>query len=303
MSASSLPPPSGPVTAPPERKRVAPPRSLRQAWELLRDSARYRGPLGESLATLPEAAPRSKAGTLPTVVALHGFGGVPFEVDLVGEAASELGLAYEAPLLPGHGLTPSDLAPLRVPDIVSGLRPFFDEVRARGPVILAGLSLGTQLATELALTAPGDVRGLALLANAFWLNRPFPGLFLDWAGALRAPDFGFPKFGADLGDAEAQLSHVSYGIQPTQMALSIQKNGARLAEELHRVHCPTLLLHGALDRVCPVENSWKVAGRLGTRDSRIVVFPRSRHILTRDVERDRVKEELKVFLARFVERP
>jgi esterase/lipase len=67
---------------------------------------------------------------------------------------------------------------------------------------------------------------------------------------------------------------------------------------LSKVHCPTLILHGARDRVCPVENAWRVANLLGTSDVRVVILPRSQHIITRDVERDQVARELRDFYTR-----
>jgi esterase/lipase len=65
------------------------------------------------------------------------------------------------------------------------------------------------------------------------------------------------------------------------------------------VKAPTLLLHGALDAVTPVSNAWRVAVRLGTVDKRVVILPRSRHIVTRDVERDVVRREIAQFLGRW----
>src|SRR5690606_9993909 len=108
-------------------------------------------------------------------------------------------------------------------------------------------------------------------------------------GALGVRDFYVSKDGPDLGDREAWASHVTYDAQPAHAAISLERAGRRLREELYRIHRPTLVLHGARDRVCPVENAWKVAERLGTRDVRVVVYPRSHHILPRDVEREAVR--------------
>jgi esterase/lipase len=117
---------------------------------------------------------------------------------------------------------------------------------------------------------------------------------------LGLPDFGIPKFGSDIGDDEARSSHVSYGIQPIRAAISLRAAGVRLREQLYKVHCPTLVLHGARDRVCPVQNAWKVADRLGTSDVRVVILPKSHHIITRDLEHEAVARELREFLLRLV---
>jgi esterase/lipase len=51
--------------------------------------------------------------------------------------------------------------------------------------------------------------------------------------------------------------------------------------------------------VTPVSNAWRVAVRLGTTQKRVVIFPRSHHILTRDVERADVRREIAHFLRDF----
>lgn len=270
-------------------------------WTALRDFAdrvtyRQGGLIGD-----PDPAPIHVTGRSPTVLAVHGFCGVPREVAVVCEAAGSLGLAARAPLLAGHGTSPADLAPLGFEDWVASVEPTFRELAARGPVVLAGLSLGSLVALELFLRHGdrGAVVGMVLLGNALWLAQPFPGLVLRLVEALKVPDFGFPKFTTDLGDPEARRNHTTYPSQPVGGAIEVQKAGARLRGELGRVTCPTLVLHGALDRTCPVSNAWRLAERLGSRDVEVRILPRSRHVLTRDLERDQVHAAIATFLGRF----
>lgn len=239
-----------------------------------------------------------RPGELPTVLALHGFTGVPSEVRLCCDVADELGLGSVAPLLAGHGRDARQLRQTVYADWLESARESFDAARKRGPVILVGMSMGSLLATELTLSAPGDVAGLVLLANAFWLKRPHPHWSLVAARLLRFPDFYIDKKGPNLGDLDGRSAHISLDAQPLHSTLSLEAAGARLREELFRIHRPTLILHGAYDGVCPVENAWKVAERLGTRDTRVVVLPRSQHIVTRDVDKPQVRDELRRFFER-----
>ncbi len=242
------------------------------------------------------AEPLVLAGRPPTVLAFHGLTGTPQEVALVVEAAAELGLAAEAPLLPGHGKRVLDLAPTRFSDWLAAAEQDYARVAQRGPVIVAGLSMGALLALHLAKNHRENVVGVIALANAMWLHRPWPTLPLKLLDRLGAPDFWMPKAGADLGDREQRAIHLTYNAQPVHAAISLLRAGEALSNELHRVIAPALLLHGALDAVTPVDNAWRVAVRLGSLQKRTVILPRSRHILTRDVERDTVKRELTAFL-------
>jgi carboxylesterase len=238
----------------------------------------------------------SVSGRAPRVLALHGFSGTPQEVALVVDVARELGLGAEAPLLPGHGRRVSDLAPLRFADWLHAAEASYLRLAEQGPVVVAGLSMGAVLAFELAIRHPETSVGVIAMANAVWLKSPWPALALKLADRLRLPDFRMAKSAPDLGDREQRAVHLTYTAQPVRAAISLLRAGERLEAELHRVRAPTLLLHGALDAVTPVSNAWRVAVRLGAIQKRVVVLPRSRHILTRDVERDVVRQELVGFL-------
>lgn len=235
-------------------------------------------------------------GESPLVLAFHGFGGTPFEVEPAIEAARDLGLAAEAPLLPGHGTHASELARTTWKHWSDAARAAFD--RAPGKRILVGFSMGSLLAIDLAAERPESVSGLVLLANAAWLSAPFPSWALALAERLRLPDFLAPKSGPDIADEAARETHESYDSHPVHAAIEVFRAGIRMRERLAQICCPTLILHGARDRVCPVANAWRVGESLGTDDCRIVIFPRSRHILTRDIERAAVRREVVSFLTR-----
>jgi carboxylesterase len=247
--------------------------------------------LGEGVAD-----PLSAAGRAPRVLALHGFSGTPQEVALVVEVARELGLGAEAPLLPGHGARVSDLAPLRFQDWLAAAEQHYARLAAQGPVVVAGLSMGALLALHLAAAHPATTAGVVAMANAVWLKSPWPAWGLKLVDRLRLPDFRMPKSAPDLGDREQRAIHLTYNAQPIRATVSLLRAGERFAGELHRVKAPTLLLHGVLDSVTPVSNAWRVSVRLGSLQNRVVLLPRSRHILTRDLDRDAVRAELVTFL-------
>ncbi|HYP88016.1 MAG TPA: alpha/beta fold hydrolase [Polyangiaceae bacterium] len=236
------------------------------------------------------------SGRAPRLLAFHGFTGTPQEVALLVDVAAELGLGAEAPLLPGHGGHASQLAPQRFADWLDAAEGHYARLAAQGPVIVAGLSMGSLLAFHLAKNHPETTAAVIALSNAMWLGSPWPTFALKLIDRLRLPDFSLAKSGPDLGDAAERARHLTYNSQPIHAAISLLRAGEALASELHRVHAPTLLLHGALDAVAPVQNAHRVAMRLGAVDKRTVIFERSHHILTRDVERDAVRAEIADFV-------
>jgi carboxylesterase len=257
------------------------------------DSAR------EALGALTARAPEPVAvlGRAPSILAFHGFGGTTREVELCADVARELGLAARAQALPGHGSHARDLARTRYADWVAGAEAQYQAVSEPGPLLVCGLSMGSLMAAELAILHPDRVHGLVLLANAAWL-RPSLGLALRVGGVLRIPDFLMKKGASDIADPDARSTHISYTADPLHAAIDLERGGRSLRARFSQVRCPTLIVHGALDRVCPVANAWRVAGLLGTTDVRVVILPRSHHIVTRDVERADVARELRALYQR-----
>lgn len=240
-----------------------------------------------------DPSPLQIEGRTPTLLAFHGFGGTPQEVALVAGVASELGLGAVAPLLPGHGTSVTDLAQKRWHDWASAAEDALD--RLEGPVIVAGLSLGSLLAAHLAATRPERVQALVMLANAVWLSAP-SSWGLSAVDRFGVKDFWVPKVTSDIADPAARKTHLTYGAQPVHAAISVQRAGAIVREQLPNVRCPVLIVHGARDRVCPVSNAKRVAALIGSSERRVVILPRSRHIITRDLERHLLRSELRAFL-------
>jgi carboxylesterase len=259
-----------------------------------------RARIREGLVGQGDPSPITIEGRSPRLLAFHGFGGTPRDVALLAAAARELGLGARAPLLPGHGTSVRDLARRRWPEWALAADNLLEEATAAGErAVVAGLSLGSLVAAHLAATRADRVVALVMLANAAWLAAPS-----SWALAVvdrfGLPDFLLPKPTSDIADPAARRTHLTYGAQPVRAAVSVQRAGAIVREELGRITCPTLIVHGARDRVCPVSNARRVAELLGTRQSRIVILPRSRHIVTRDLERNLLAAEIRSFLSALI---
>src|SRR3954471_10783347 len=108
---------------------------------IFRSGHRARVDLGALSAAAPD--PICIAGRAPGVVAFHGFGGTTREIELAATVAGELGLSARARCLPGHGSHAKDLAKTRFADWVAGAESVYRELASAGPVIAAGISMGS----------------------------------------------------------------------------------------------------------------------------------------------------------------
>jgi len=240
--------------------------------------------------------------TKPALLAFHGFAGTPLEVKMLTDVAARLGLAARAPRLTGHTDDVRDLMNAGWSDWASDAKKaLFDLRRApTGKAIVGGLSLGALLATHLAATEPESVAGLVVLANAAWLRMSsyrLPLGLLERLGLFHNR-FYLPKDGADIRDPEAKSAHRTYQLNPVRSAIEVLRAGRAVRAEIPEVRCPTLIIHGQLDRVCPVDNARRFAQRIGSVDVRVRIMPGSAHIVTLDVDRDDVDREIEIFVRR-----
>lgn len=279
------------------------PKLTKVAWSwaeqvrTVRQLARYDTPPGTRV-VLGRQGGESIAmpGRTPSLLCLHGFCGVPVEMMHAGEVARSLGLELRIPLLPGHGGHPAALRELRYADWLAAARGEFEQLRRDGPVIVVGMSMGSLLALDLALEFPEDVLGVGVIANALWLKSWFPGAALDLVDRLRIPDFGVPtKHTRHPGSRER-----IYNVQPVHAAISVLHAARRLRPRLGEIHCPTLVVHGARDQLCPVANAWRLAAEIGRSDTEVAILPTSDHMVPYGSETALLKRHVAHFLQRIL---
>jgi carboxylesterase len=239
-------------------------------------------------------------GARPSVLGLHGFGATPQEVQLVVDMARDLGLRALAPLLPGHGLSVQDLAQTRWLDWRKAAGQALQQLLSEGgTAIVVGSSMGSLLALDLAADFPGQVIGVGVLAPAIRLWR-FPTVALAVLCGLGIPDFSLPKSHADIRDATARSTQLTYAAQPMYAGNEVRLAGRRVRRRLGEIRCPAFVAHGQHDHVCPVSNAHEVYAGLGTPAwaKELLILPRSYHIITRDVERELLRSRLQSFVER-----
>ena len=236
------------------------------------------------------------------LVAFHGFAGTPNEVRILTDVAARLGLSARAPRLAGHDGDVRNLMKVGWDDwVASASAAFFELCKAtERRVVVAGLSMGALLAAHLAALHAERVAGLIVLANAIRLRLPSPALVLGLCERWGPFDnhFYVPKAGADIRDPEARRSHLTYDVTPIRGAVEVLRAGRQVRTELSRVTCPTLVIHGALDQVCPVSNAVRFARALGTRDIEVAIMAHSGHIVSADADRAEVARLAEGFVRR-----
>lgn len=209
-------------------------------------------------------------------------------------AAGRRALAVD---LPGFG----QAAPRRPGPMVPQFDAFVDAILTEvGPAVLVGNSLGAATAVRAAARGGGSVSGVVAMDDpmntqqlvarlvrryavpdwVWWgLGRlPVPPTVLRGAARRVVPRM---IYGPGIRPDPEVLAYWARTASPFADLVMLGRDGLRYARETGsghrglRVDCPTVIVHGALDRVIPADSSRALHAQLP--GSELVVLPRSGH--------------------------
>lgn len=217
------------------------------------------------------------ADPLPLVL-LHGWG-VPGRVWQAVEAGLDSRRRVLVIDLPGYGHRPI-VRPYR-PDVLAHALA----LDAIGPCVVCGWSMGGMVAQAWAAQCPEQVRGLILVSSsptflrqADWCHGLAPEALAEFSAALtqdsRATLLRFLALQARGGEATRVVTStlrevLSSGAEPDHEVLALGLELLRtvdLRDYAGRIACPTLVVHGAADLVCPAgAGAWLAGSIAGAR--------------------------------------
>lgn len=235
------------------------------------------------------------------VLCVHGFTSTPFEVRSLGESLQRRGLHAVGIALPGHGTSVEALDRTTWRDWAAAVVEKHAELAGRfAKVALLGQSLGGLLSLYVA-SRSARVAAVASLAAPLWLEGmgrrlvawTRPGRWLH--GRLRrVPKLG----GSDIADPAVKAIYPGYQSIPMAALGSLCDFMEVVEEALPRVQAPTLVLHAEQDHTAPVGSARRIVERMqrAGQTPRLRLLDKSFHIISLDVERAIVEEEVGSFL-------
>lgn len=251
------------------------------------------------------------------VLLIHGLTGTPAEMRFVGKGLHRAGYTVYGMQLAGHCGSEADL-------LKTGWRDWRASVTAAADTLLrevdhlfvAGLSMGSVLALQLAIDRPNEVDGLALYGSTFFYD--------GWTiPKLARLSFMLPLVcGMGMFQRRRFMESFPYGIKDERVRQRIagamfdgQSEAAglpgnpwpSLAEfhklvwnvrpRLKKVRAPCLIMHSADDDIASVRNAELIEQRVAA-PTETVLLTDSYHMITVDGERDKVIARSADFFAR-----
>ena len=221
---------------------------------------------------------------------LHGLTGSTQSVAGLATALRTGGFEVEAPMLPGHGTSPEDLAGHGWSDWSAAAEESYQRLASRSAgVVVVGLSVGGALAAGLAATHP-EVVGLATVNPL--VDPPAPEFRRTLEAFLAAGEQFLPGVGGDIADPEGE--EVAYDRLPVAALLSMSAGLELLRPRLVEIRCPVLILTSRHDHVVPVASTELLAAAVSGPVER-VWLERSAHVATLDLDRDELERRVVAF--------
>jgi carboxylesterase len=224
---------------------------------------------------------------------LHGLTGAPAELLPVAQRLNAAGMRCLGPVMAGHGGDARALIGVRWADWVAEARRHLCALEGSRRTLVVGSSMGALVACVLAHEHPERIDGLALLAPALRLTR---------AGRLggllgRAlPGLVLPKTsGIDVRDPEAKRTAAAMAHIPLAAVAELIELQREVDRFLPGIVAPALVVAGGQDHTVTLSGARRLARRIGSGPSPVVLLPRSYHLVGIDVERDRCAEEVLEF--------
>ena len=194
-------------------------------------------------------------GDGPAVLCLHGFTGTPYEVAPLARGLANAGFFVSAPMLAGHGESPTILAATRWQDWLGSAEAALERLRAASgerPVALAGFSMGGLLALRLARLHPKGISALGLMSVPLRLR--------DWQIVVARAWACLPTFlrrgrlatihkrgGSDVTDKAVRSENPALHEMPLAGIVELIELAAVVRRDLPFIHQPSLVAHGDRD--------------------------------------------------------
>ena len=224
------------------------------------------------------------------VLLLHGFTGSPVEMCLLGESLANEGYTVYAPLLPGHGTSPEDLAERTQDEFLEAAEEAYLKLQETCSVVhVVGQSMGGLLALSLAIRGKGSK--VVALAAPVWLVQRIG----EWAGILHHFKAYTERRKKRFRIGKKEITN-GYSRMPLKSLAEVLKLRDQVLEELGKITQPLLLIYSNSEHTVKPESADKIAELATSAPVEIIRLEKSGHIITLDKEREPVFEHIIRFL-------
>jgi carboxylesterase len=258
-----------------------------------------------------------------SVILIHGLTGTPHEVRFLAHFLNKKGYTVFCPRLANHGEPLYVLKKTKWQQLYESVRKIVLEIKQseqHGPVFTAGLSMGALLALLLAEEFPDCISGVCCLSPTLFYdgwNIPWIKYLLPLAAATplkyityfkEEPPYGIKNEtirqrihtyykNADLHKLEGVVKY-GYPFFPVTLLCELNRLIKYLEKKLPAIRTPVQCIQAQHDDMTSVKNSQFICHQIQSKVKEIFLLHNSYHVITADVERETVAEQMEAFFTR-----
>lgn len=226
------------------------------------------------------------------VLLIHGYTGTPAEMRLLGDYLHKEGYTVLGVRLPGHGTCPEELNETVWQDWYQEAEKGFDRLAdSCEEVMAAGLSMGGLLAMLLA--ARKNVSRAAILAAPVYVQDwrvpllPLLRFFIHYLKKRKRCYFVADKY------------NLAYDVMPVKPLSSLFALVKLCKEEIiSQIKIPCIVLQSKAEHTVKSESASYIYEHLASKEKKLVWYEHSGHILTLDIEREHVYQQISDFFGK-----
>lgn len=226
------------------------------------------------------------------ILLVHGFTGSPSEMSLLGEFLYKEGYSVYAPLLTGHGTSPEEMKKTNKDDWWNDVLDGYDFLKSEGckNIVAIGLSMGGSLSLKLAIER--DLLAVVSLAAPIFVTNKYIGLS-KWI------KYFIPYQEKNKKSDHIQKHLVVYDRTPVACAASLNLLIKEVKKNLRKISIPILIIQGKTDETVYYESANYIYNNVGSTIKKIKWYNESTHIITLDHDKDKVFQDISLFLKEF----
>lgn len=242
-------------------------------------------------AILEGAEPFLLPGSSKGILLIHGFTGSPAEMVLLGRSLQEKGYTVLAPRLCGHGTSPEEMASTNWRNWYHSVCDGYHLLKGLCTEIsVVGLSMGGLLAIKIGMEYP--VHKVVTLSAPIHIADRRIELLPEMEQAMGRYVSKRRRKIADLPDRYC----VAYRQMPLASIHSLLALIRSIVEGLGTLSKPLLIIQSRSDHTVLPESGQYIYEHVASEEKELLWLAKSGHLVTLDVERERVFEKVAAFI-------
>ena len=228
------------------------------------------------------------------ILLIHGFSSTTYETKFLAKYLSQFGFHVATYNLPGHGTNVDDCNSTSYSEWIYFARQKLAELSSTSDkVFIVGHSIGGAITLHLASIFPVD--GIVLGATVLRFKKKFETYFLvPLLNKIKQKVDKMKMFTKEHLEKNPNFGYMEY---PLVALNEFRKMNRKIIKDLHKVQCPTLIIHSKNDVTSIEKNVELIYNNISsTEKSKLIIEKSSHHIFVDELDKEVIYKAVLSFI-------